>query len=74
MKALPDTLFELAESLSSDKENEPGYRLKAALEDYTNVCGRLEENTMSSGERAEWDQIRSELVAEVIRLTDRLKN
>ena len=72
LKTLPYDLLDLAETLSSDVANEPGYKLRSALDDYTNVCDRLEDNGMSPGERAEWDEIRSELVTEIIRLTDRL--
>ena len=65
-------LLDLAETLASGEVNEPGFKLRSALNDYTNVCEVLEDNGMSPGERAEWDEIRSELVTEVIRLTDRL--
>ena len=72
MKELPNDQLNLAETLSSDVVNEPGYKLRSALDDYTNVCERLEDNAMSPGERAEWDEARGGLVAEIIRLTDRL--
>lgn len=73
LKTLPYNLLNLAETLSSGVANEPGYKLRSALDDYTNVCERLEDNEMSPGERAEWDETRSELVTEIIRLTDRLE-
>jgi len=72
LKALPYDLLDLAETLSSDVVSEPGFKLRSALDDYTNVCQRLKDNGMSAGERTEWDEIRSELVTEIIRLTDRL--
>jgi len=56
----------------SDVANEPGFKLRSALDDYSNVCEQLKDNAMSPGERTEWEEIRAELVTEVIRLTDRL--
>ena len=72
LKALPNDQLNLAETLSSDVVNELGYKLRSALDDYTNVCERLEDNGMSPGERDEWDEVRSGLATEIIRLTDRL--
>ena len=72
MKVLPHDLLRRAEILASEAVNKTGFKLRSALDDYNNVCECLEGSRISTGERAEWDEIRSELVAEVIRLSDRL--
>ena len=73
MTVLPDRLLDFAGALSAEQGSEVARKLRAAIDDYTNVCGRLEENGMNSGERAEWEQIRNELVNEIVQLTDRLR-
>jgi hypothetical protein len=66
-------LLDLAASLASGASYGPALNLKEALQDYNNVCARLKGEKLSSDDCTQWIEIRSELIAEISRLTNRLK-
>ena len=73
MEMLPNDLLDLAEDLASEARSGPALKLKEALQDYNNICAYLKDEEFNPDDRNQWIEIRSELVAEISRLTNRLK-
>jgi len=71
VETLQNDLPDLAEEIVAGSHHDP--TLKEALRDYESVCERLDDDGVSPEDRAEWTEIRDELVDELRRLVLRLR-